>query len=30
MTHSIWYIDNLIENEKLKGMSHSDPEKFEK
>jgi hypothetical protein len=30
MTHSLWYIVNLIENEILKRMSHSDPEKIEK
>jgi hypothetical protein len=30
MTHSLWYIVNLKENEILKGMSHSDPEKNEK
>jgi hypothetical protein len=29
MTHSLWYIVNLIANEILKGMSHSDPEKIE-
>jgi hypothetical protein len=26
---TLWYIVNLIENEILKGMSHSDPEKIE-
>ena len=30
MTHSLWYIINLIENEILKRMSHSDPETIEK